>query len=380
MKDKFYESIEYEEICNRVYETLLGEEDIDDINVRRIISWVLSKRETESKLDFQARTDLEERIFNRFRRLDILQSYLDDPDITEIMVNSPEEIFFEKFGKLFRSPERFRNTKDLENIITSFFAKHNIPLSNSFPMNSLRLPDGSRANAVLPPISQGSAILTIRKFSGLKPNLHNLIEMHFLDYELANYLIAAVKSKKAIIIGGGTGTGKTTLLNILSAYIPEKERIITIEDSPELQLQNKTNWIKLCTREQGPDGSEAITSSALIRNALRMRPDRIIVGEVRGEEAYDMLQAAMSGHPGTLCTVHGNDCQSMLRRTADLILSSSKLDYHMILRQLSDSFDILVHIERNAEGIRYIDEVCEISSHEKEGFQLEVIYKKEGLE
>lgn len=362
--------VAYEEICQEVYTVLLQEDKVDDITVKRIISWVTGKRKIENELNIAQRLDLEERIFNRFRRLDILQPLLDDQHITEIMVNKFDEIFYEKNGKLFQSPERFKDRDDLENIITSFFAKYNVPLSNSTPMNSLRLEDGSRANAVLPPIAQDSPVLTIRKFTGIRPNLENLIASKFLSRDLAEYLIRAVRQHQAIIIGGGTGTGKTTLLNILSAYIPENERIITIEDSPELQLQNRKNWVKLVTRDNGPDGSGAVTSSALIRNALRMRPDRIIVGEVRGSESYDMLQAAMSGHPGTLCTVHGNNCLSMFLRTADLILSSSKMQYEVILRQLTDAFDLLIHIKRDENGHRYINEVRKIIPSEETIFDL----------
>lgn len=368
----------YEKICEEVYKVLLEELSMEDQEVRRTISRTVSQSALAQDLDFPERKALEERIFNHFRRLDILQPLLDNPQITEIMVNGPEEIFYEREGKIYRSPERFRSTEDLTHIITGFFSKYNEPLSNSVPMNSLRLPDGSRANAVLPPISQGSPILTIRKFTGIRPSLPNLISQGFITEEMASYLIQAVQDKKAIIIGGGTGSGKTTLLNILSAYIPERERIITIEDSPELQLQNRVNWVKLCTREEGPDGTMAIDSGSLIKNALRMRPDRIIVGEVRGPEAYDMLQAAMSGHPGTLCTVHGNDCKSMFLRTADLILSYSKLDYDMILRQLTDAFDLLIHIHRTEEGDRYIDEICQILPDDAKHFSLKTIYERRG--
>lgn len=370
--ESFHEE-QYCELCEGVYRLLVQEENLDDETVSRVISYVISENKQYESYNFQQRKQLEKRIFNRFRRLDILQPLIDDKEITEVMVNGPNEIFYERQGKLYVSPLRFKDDEELLNFIVSYFARYNSILSQNQPMNSLRLEDGSRAHAVIPPVSIPHPVLTVRKFTGLRPSLDFLIANEFVTDTAANYLIQAVREKQAIMIGGGTGSGKTTLLNILSAFIPSEERIITIEDSPELQLQRRTNWVRLCTRDANPDGTGEVTSSELIRNALRMRPDRIIVGEVRGSEAYDMLQATMTGHPGTLCTVHGNDCESMFLRTADLILAHSKMRYEVIIRQLASAFQLLVHIKRTHDGKRYISEIAQLKTDKQNLFQINTL-------
>lgn len=366
----------YNEVCKRVFNELLVKQDADDENVRIIIGEITGEVLGNKSPGLQSRTELQERVFNRFRRLDILQPLLDDQDITEIMVNGPEQIFFEKKGRLIRSPLRFESRDYLMDVITGFFSRNNEPLSESHPLGNMQLPDGSRAHAVLHPVAQNGPILTIRKFSGIRPGLKELTEAAFFPEEIAEQLIEAVRARKSIIIGGGTGSGKTTLLNILSAYISPDERIITIEDSPELQLQNRSNWVRLTCRPAGPEGGMAIDSRMLIRNALRMRPDRIIVGEVRGDEAYDMMQAAATGHPGTLCTIHGNDCESMLLRLADLVLAASKLTYEVILRHLASAFQLLVYIARDESGERYLEEIAELRPNISENYRLTSIYRR----
>lgn len=367
----------YERLSNEVFRRLLNSDNIGDDEVRRLINLSAAELSMEAGFDLQARRHLRERVFNRLRRLDLLQPLLDDPEVTEIMVNGSDKIFFEKKGRLFRSPQRFLSSEHLQNVICSFFGRYNQELSQTQPLASLRLPDGSRAHAVLPPIAPDGPILTIRKFSGIRPDLNYLIEDHFIEAESAELLIEAVRQRRAVIIGGGTGSGKTTLLNILSAYIPADERIITIEDQPELRLQNRMNWVRLNCRPSLYEGAAAVDSALLIRNALRMRPDRIIVGEVRGSEAYDMLQAAMTGHPGTLCTIHGNSCEGMLSRLADLILAASRLSYESILRHLAESFDFLVHIRRDARGQRFIDEIAEIKPSAPSSYQLITHFRRE---
>lgn len=366
------------ELYEQLQQTVLGEllqlETADDAKVKEIIALCSAEASVEDNLGLEDRLRLQEDLFNRFRRLDLLQPLLDDPEITEIMVNGAERIFYEKKGIIYRSPQRFGSREHLQQVICGFFARYNQHLSLSKPLASVRLPDGSRAHAVLPPVAADGPVLTIRKFGGIRPDLKSLIETGFLNEDLAALLIRAVKERKAIIIGGGTGSGKTTLLNILSAYIPPEERIITIEDAPELQLQNRLNWVRLTGREASADGKNGIDSAELIRNALRMRPDRIIVGEVRGDEAYDMMQAAMTGHPGTLCTIHANDCESMLFRLADLILGASRLRYELILRHIASSFQYLVFISRDASGRRRITEVAELKCDKQKPYLLERVF------
>lgn len=367
----------YEKLSKAVLQKLLREEAADDEKVKEIIALTAAELSLDEGLDLQKRLQLRESVFNRFRRLDLLQPLMDREDITEIMVNGPDKIFYEKDGQIFRSPQRFRNTEHLKQVICGFFARYNQNLSQSRPLASLRLPDGSRAHAVLAPAAPDGPILTIRKFSGIRPALDSLIRTGFVTEKAAEFLIRAVRERRAIIIGGGTGTGKTTLLNILSAYIPQEERIITIEDAPELQLQNRLNWVRLTVRPPQSDGRGGIDSAELIRNALRMRPDRIIVGEVRGDEAYDMMQAAMTGHPGTLCTIHANDCESMFFRLADLILGASRLRYEVILRHLASGFDYLVHLARDREGRRFISEIASVEPHPTAGYQLTYLCRRE---
>lgn len=367
----------FSEISQQVFQELLQEQNADDDRVKEIIARVTGNNLSDTNPGLHYRNELQERIFNRFRRLDLLQPLLDDHEITEIMVNGPQQIFFEKQGCLLQSPQRFTDTQHLTDVITGFFSRYNVALSVSHPLGSIRLPDGSRAHAVLAPIAQGGPVLTIRKFSGIRPGLPELIRSEFMPENCGELLIRAVRNRKAIMIGGGTGTGKTTLLNILSAYIPEDERIITVEDSPELQLQNRSNWVRLTCRQDGPEGSMTIDSGMLIRNALRMRPDRIIVGEVRGDEAYDMMQAASTGHPGTLCTIHGNTCEGMLLRLADLILAASRLSYEVILHHLASCFQILVHIARDDSGARHLEEVVELSSGQGSNYVLKTVYRRQ---
>ncbi len=361
-------------LSREVFFRLIAEEDVSDDRVREIIAVTAAESAIDQNLDLPKRRQLQEEIFNRFRRLDLLQPLLDRPEITEIMVNGPDKIFYEKGGKIYRSPQRFKDKEELQQIICGFFSRYNQLLSYSSPLASVRLPDGSRAHAVLPPAAPDGPVLTIRKFGGIKPELPELIREDFMDEKTADILINAVRSRRSVIIGGGTGSGKTTLLNILSAYIPENERIITIEDAPELRLQKRLNWVRLTCRPPGRDGSGGIDSALLIRNALRMRPDRIIVGEVRGDEAYDMMQAAMTGHPGTLCTIHANDCESMLLRLADLILAASRLRYEVILRHIASSFDYLLHLKRSPGGRRYVSELAEIHPSRENGYRLETLF------
>ena len=322
-------------------------------------------------------------LFNRMRRLDILQPLMDEESVTEIMVNGPSRIFYEKNGQLYPSELRFDNADQLQQLILHFFSSANRPLNEAFPIADLRLPDGSRANAVLPPIAPDGPIFTIRKFTGIRPDIQSLIQSGFITSEAARYLSRSVKSRKTIFLCGGTGSGKTTFLNVLSSFIPKTERVVTIEDSAELSLQGIANLVRLESRLPGPDGHGGVDIGQLIRTALRMRPDRIVVGEVRGSEAADMLHALHTGHPGSLCTGHANSCLEMLERLVTMVMAGSTLPYDAVIRQIAMGVDILVHITRGRNGLRYIDEICEVRPIRDEQFQIEpqFLYKEDiGLE
>ncbi len=318
--------------------------------------------------------EMVEDIFNQMRGLDVLQPLMEDRRVTEIMVNGPYRIFIEADGRLRQTELKFRNTAHLTDVITHFFSQANRALNFRQPIADMRLPDGSRANAVLPPIATDGPIFTIRKFTGIKLSGEALVATDFISKECLGFLGEAIRRRESIMISGGTGSGKTTLLNVLSSEIPARERVVTIEDSCELQLQGHENLVRLEARLPGPDGSGQITIADLIKTALRMRPDRIIVGEVRGAEAYDLLSSMNTGHPGTLCTGHANSCRDMVSRLANLVLQVSNLPYESILREVATAINILVHIRRTAEGKREISEVYRLLPNQQDIFKLEAIF------
>lgn len=362
-------------ILKRIHE----HEDIDDDAFREVIASVISEDASCVRMTLEEKRNLALGIFNTMRRLDVLQPMMDDPNITEIMVNGPSRVFFEKEGCLFSSDVHFKDTGSLETVITHFFSRANRSLNESSPIADLRLPDGSRANAILPPIAPDGPILTIRKFTGIRPDMNALIRQRFISTEAATYLSESVQNKKTIFLCGGTGSGKTTFLNTLSSFIPSVERVVTIEDSAELSLQGLPNLVRLEARLPGPDGKGAVTIGQLIRTALRMRPDRIIVGEVRGSEASEMLHALHTGHPGSLCTGHANSCIEMLNRLATMVLAGSSLPFDAILRQIAMGIDIVIHITRNSRGERLIDEISEMGQISDNKFCIipKYIYKED---
>jgi pilus assembly protein CpaF len=319
-------------------------------------------------------------IFNSMRRLDVLQQMMEDPGITEIMVNGYNCVFYERDGSLYPSDIHFKDAETLHSVLTHFFSRANRPLNEASPIADLRLPDGSRANAVLPPIAPDGPILTIRKFTGIRPDMESLIRQEFITKDAADYLSGAVRDKKTIFICGGTGSGKTTFLNTLSSFIPPEERVVTIEDSAELSLQGLPNLVRLEARLPAPDGQGAISIGQLIRTALRMRPDRIIVGEVRGNEAADMLHALHTGHPGSLCTGHANSCVEMLNRLSTMVLAGSSLPFEAVVRQIIMGIDILIHIKRSAHGKRLINEIVTLDHRKDDAFQIiPQFINKEGI-
>lgn len=313
-------------------------------------------------------------IFDKIRGYDLLQPLISNPLITEIMVNRYDRIFYEEGGKIFHSQIKFENEQSYRELINHWFAKANRPLNHSYPIADLRLPDGSRAHAVIPPASPDGPILNIRKFSNVKPDRNFYISRKGIPEKYMEFLENAVRDKKSIFICGGTGSGKTTLLNILSASIPTDERVITIEDACELQLQNISNLVRLEAQRIDAGTVTQINLSNLIKASLRMRPDRIIVGEVRGEEAVDLLNAMNTGHPGALSTGHSNSCLDMLYRLSNLIFANSKIPYEAIQRSLASAIDYLVFIKREADGLRHVVEIEELTDYSNNQFILSPVY------
>lgn len=353
-------------INDAIAESLKYCSPLDDIEFRKVITRAVLLCMNSSRISLKNKQDIVEYLFCKIRGFDILQPLMDDGKVTEIMVNGPDNIFYEMDGILHKYDKVFENQKTLTDVIMKFFAKENKNLCESEPIADIKLSDGSRANAVLCPIACDGPILTIRKFTGINPDITSLIQCGFLTQSEADYLITAIKLKKNIFISGGTGTGKTTFLNVLSKYISPTERIITIEDSLELKFQNSPNLVRLEARAMAPDGSGEITISNLIRCALRMRPDRIIVGEVRGKEAIDMLWAMNTGHLGSLSTGHSNSAYDMLSRLCIMIQQDSILPVNVINALIASAVNIVVHLKRMPGGKRKVDKIIEILSF-KEG-------------
>lgn len=356
-------------------------EDIDklsDKELKQLLTKLLAEYPRSSHLNIVERRDLMNQLFYTMRGLDLLHPLLNDSSITEIMVNGSEHVFIEKAGKIEKTPIVFDDKEHLTYVITRFFGKANRLINEQNPINGMRLADGSRIHAILPPSAPDGPIMSIRRFTGIRPQIDALVEAKTITKEAAEFLIKMVKAKKNIFISGGTGTGKTTFLNALSAFIDKKERIVTIEDAMELNLQGIENLVRLESREAGPDGQGAITLGELIRSSLRLRPDRILVGEIRGEEAFEMIQAMSTGHPGSMSTGHGNNSLEMLDRICLMILMSSALPWEAIRRLVASTIDIIVHLIRLPNGQRNVEEIVNVTGYDSGKYLLKPLYKREG--
>ena len=375
MKQEAFDTEELKEkLTYYVLMALREESEPSDDRLQEIIADVISDETVGIDIPLEDKRELALNVFNSLRRLDVIEPLMQDPDVTEIMVNGPDNIFYEKKGKLYKSEIKFKDASTLQTVISCFFANQNRPLNEANPISDLRLPDGSRANAVLPPVAPDGPIVTIRKFTGISHDIVSLIRQGFISEEAARFLCECVKNKKTVFLCGGTGSGKTTFLNTLSSFIPKDERVITIEDSAELNLIGISNLVRMEARLPGPDGSGEVNIGTMIRAALRMRPDRIIVGEVRGTESADMMHALNTGHPGSMCTGHANSCIEMLERLAGMVMAGSSLPYEAIVTQLAMGIDLIVHITRNKEGRRYIDEISSVLPSKDNEFRLERLY------
>jgi pilus assembly protein CpaF len=341
----------------------------------QMIDQVLAETAKEQYLPVSARLALRRHLFDASRRLDILQELLEEEEITEIMVNGPDRIFVEKQGKVYPWERTFDSKEKLEDVIQQIVAKVNRVVNEASPMADARLPDGSRVNVVLPPVALNGPILTIRKFSSHPITMEQLVEWNSISKEAAEFLEQLVRARYNIFISGGTGSGKTTFLNALSQYIPREERVITIEDSAELQLQDQPNLVRMETRGGSEDNT--VTIRQLIRCSLRMNPDRIIVGEVRGEEALDMLQAMNTGHDGSLSTGHGNSPSDMLMRLATMVLMAADLPLTAVNNQIASAIDILVHLGKLRDGSRKVLSIMEVNHSENGGIDLQPIFEFE---
>lgn len=372
-----------DEISERIRQQVLTDidasRDMEDEEIWDIISKIASDEVKKEKIGLKERIELEKKIFDSLKRLDILQDLIDDTDVTEIMVNGPDKIFYEKNGAIQQYNGRFASEQKMQDIIQQIVGRHNRVVNQASPIVDTRLADGSRVNVVLSPISLGGSAISIRKFPKEPFDMERLISIGSLSKEVARVLETLVKARYSIFISGGTGSGKTTFLNALSQYIPEDERIITIEDSAELQLLGAQNIVRLETRNANVEGVVPITIRDLIRTALRMRPDRIIVGECRGAEALDMLSAMNTGHDGSLSTGHANSCRDMISRVETMVLMGQELPLAAIRSQIASGINIIIQLGRLRDKSRRVLEIAELDGIVDGEIQLNTLYKFEEL-
>lgn len=358
----------YEEAKEKVRQRLLERidftRDMDDGEIREMIDEEIVLVGRYGYLSLLEKNRLGKELFYSIRKLDILQELIEDENITEIMVNGPECIFIEKDGKISRFEHHFENREKLEDIIQQIVAGANRVVNESNPIVDARLKNGSRVNVVLSPIALNGPILTIRRFPKDPINMKKLLAIGSITKEAAVFLKRLVIAGYNIFISGGTGSGKTTFLNALSGFIPLHERIITIEDSAELQIKGIENLVRLETRNANIEGCMPISIRDLIKSSLRMRPDRIIVGEVRGSEAIDMIQALNTGHDGSLSTGHANSARDMLYRLESMILMGLEIPLPAIRRQIASGVDIIVHLGRLRDHTRKVLEIVEVIGFE----------------
>ena len=362
----------YEQVMLRMDMTKeTGEEDLQEI-IRR----VLEEEEKKEYLPLSEKIRLSREFFNAFRRLDILQDLIEDDEITEIMVNGTEKIFYEKGGQIFQSNRHFFSEERLCDVIQQIVGEANRYVNETSPIVDARLQDGSRVNVVLKPVAVNGPIMTIRKFPAEAVTMKQLIRMGSLTQEAARLITRLVSAKYNIFVSRGTGAGKTTFLNAMSDYIPKEERIITIEDNAELQIQGVKNLVRLEARGENLEGEGAVTIRDLIKSALRMRPDRIIVGEVRGEETVDMISSAMlNGHSGSMSTGHANSPSDMLHRLETMMMMGIDLPLEAIQRQIASALDIIIHLGRFRDKSRKVLQIEEVLGYSEGRIRTKTLYE-----
>ena len=351
-------------------------EELNEEELKELISHYLLEKEKTYSLTLSQRKQIGKEIFDALRKFDVLQDYMDDEEVTEIMVNGPEHIFIEKNGKIEAVKQQFESSEKLLQLINQMVSACNRSVNESSPIVDARIAkSGARINVVLSPIALNGPILTIRRFPKEPITMEKLINLEAINEDVAAFLKKAVQAKYNIIISGGTGSGKTTFLNALSQYIPSDERIITIEDSAELQIMGIENLIRLETRNVMVEGGRSITIRDLIKTSLRMRPNRIIVGEVRGEEALDMIGSAMNcGHDGSMSSAHANSAKDMLTRLENMILMSAEIPVSAIRRQIASGVDLIIHLGRLRDKSRKVLEIVEITGIQDDQIILNPLY------
>lgn len=368
-------------IRSKLAEELENTWEITDDEVLEIIDHLLLKESKNTYLPILRLEELRMELFRSLRKMDVLEELLENDNITEIMVNGWNQIFIEQEGNLLPWKKSFSSPEKLEDVIGQIASRCNRVINTLQPIVDARLPGGERVNAVIPPVALDGPVLTIRKFPREPITMERLLELDSLTEEAAVFLKKAVEAGYTILIGGGTGSGKTTFLNALSQYIPRDQRVITIEDNAELQLQDIPNLVRLECRQANIEKSQEITIGDLLKTCLRMRPSRIIVGEVRSGEAAQLLQAVNVGNEGSLSTIHANTCQDMVSRLETMVLMGIQLPIPVIRRQITSGFDLFIHLGRLKDKSRKVLEISEIQGIDGEEVMLNPLFiRKDNLE
>lgn len=371
-KDEIRKELKKKLTVNIDYSREMTDEEIKDL-----IDELLIQEGKQQVISLAEKELLRKELFHAVRKLDVLQELVDDSEITEIMINGPEHIFIEKKGRLTGLDLKFESREKLEDVIQQIVAACNRVVNEASPIVDARLSNGARVNVVLAPVALNGPIVTIRRFPDKPITMEDLVSYGSIPQAVCDWLQKLVEAKYNIFISGGTGSGKTTFLNALSNYIPKEERIITIEDSAELQILNIPNLVRMETRNANVEGCREITIRDLIKTSLRMRPDRIIVGEVRGGEAIDMMQCLNTGHDGSMSTGHANSSKDMLSRLENMVLMGMELPLKAIKQQIASGIDIIIHLGRLRDKSRKVLEIVEVLGFYEEEIQLKVLYQFE---
>lgn len=367
----------FQAIRDLLMEKLDMSREMTDREILDEINQLILNRMRDSYISLNEKLQLRQELFYSVRKLDVLQELIEDETVTEIMVNGPDAIFVERGGRLGKWDKSFTSREKLEDVIQQIAGRCNRVINESMPIVDARLENGARVNAVISPVALNGPILTIRRFPDTPITMDRLIALGSLTCECARFLKALVRARYSIVIGGGTGSGKTTFLGALSDYIPEDERIITIEDNAELKIQGVENLVRLEAKMANMEGTVSVSIRDLIKTALRMRPDRIVVGEVRGGEAVDMLQALNTGHEGSLSTAHANSARDMLSRLETMTLMGVDLPLEAIRRQIASGVDILIHLGRMRDKTRKVLEITEVCGYEKNEIITRTLFRRE---
>lgn len=368
------EKISKETIREKVISTIDMTREPQEKELHEIIDRIMEEELKEKYLTIKERIKIHKEVFNSIKGLGILEDLLEMDEVTEIMINGRNHIFIEKAGRIIPYDDSIESEERLQDIIQQIVAKTNRRVNESNPIVDTRLEDGSRVNVVLPPVALDGAVITIRKFAKEKITINQLIKWGTLTREVSDLLEKLVVAGYNIFVSGGTGSGKTTFLNVLSNFIPNDQRVVTIEDSAELQLKSVDNIVRLEARQANNQGENEITIRDLIKTSLRMRPDRIIVGEVRGAEALDMVQSLNTGHDGSMSTGHGNSPKDMLARLETMVLMGADIPLNAIRSQLAAGIDIMVHLARMPDKTRKVIEINEIQEFKDNQIILNKLY------